>query len=193
MDTPLSRKEQTHDRILEVAAGVMRAQGFAGVGVADVMKRAGLTHGGFYAHFDSRDALLAEALERAGHDSRGRLQRALDQAADTPAGRFGALVEHYLSERHLRSPDRGCPVAALASEMPRQSDAVRAVAADRMARLTDLVAATLGPTSGRDDAAIVTAQLVGALQTARLLGDNAAGRHHLAISRAFLLSQFGPA
>jgi AcrR family transcriptional regulator len=191
MHTPLSRKEQTHERILDVAAGVMRAHGFDGVGVADIMKRAGLTHGGFYAHFASRDALLAEALERAGHDSRGRLQRAIDQAGDAPGERFRALVENYLSERHLKSPDSGCPVAALASEMPRQSEAVRTVAARRVAGLTDAVAAALGPSRDRDDAAIVSSQLIGALQTARLLGDNAQGRRHLAASRAFLLERFG--
>src|SRR5215510_5399518 len=70
-----SRKEETHDRIVAVAAGALRKHGYSGVGVADVMKQAGLTHGGFYAHFKSRDALLVEALERAGRDSAGAVAR----------------------------------------------------------------------------------------------------------------------
>ena len=75
--TPNSRKQQTHERIVDVAARAIRRHGYAGVGVADVMKEAGLTHGGFYAHFDSRDALLVEALERAGRESGEAVRRAL--------------------------------------------------------------------------------------------------------------------
>jgi TetR/AcrR family transcriptional regulator, transcriptional repressor for nem operon len=75
---PAGRKQLSHERIVDTAARVLRESGFAGVGVADIMKRAGLTHGGFYAHFASRDALLAEALERAGEDSRTRLRRSIE-------------------------------------------------------------------------------------------------------------------
>src|SRR3954467_5177524 len=108
MDTaPASRKQLTHDRILDTAARVLRESGFQGVGVADIMKRAGLTHGGFYAHFPSRDALLAEALERAGQDSRARLQRSIAAGEAKAGSRFAALVESYLSERHLKAADRG--------------------------------------------------------------------------------------
>ena len=71
--TPNSRKEETHERIVAVAARAIRRRGYAGVGVADVMKEAGLTHGGFYAHFESRDALIIEALERADKDWLARL------------------------------------------------------------------------------------------------------------------------
>lgn len=188
--TSSERKLQTHDRILDTAAGVLRRDGFSGVGVADIMKRAGLTHGGFYAHFASRDALLAAALERAGQDSQARLQRSLDQGEASAGNRFRALVESYLSERHLRSPERGCPVAALASEMPRQSDEVRAAAAARVEALTARVASTLGPAQPPEAAAIVASHLVGALQVARALGDNAKGRRHLEASRRFLLAQF---
>ena len=77
MDTAPGRKQITHDRIVETAARVIRRSGFGGVGVADIMKEAGLTHGGFYAHFASRDALLCEAIERAGHDSAARVTQML--------------------------------------------------------------------------------------------------------------------
>lgn len=187
---PANRKQLTHERIVDTAARVLRDGGFQGVGVADIMKRVGLTHGGFYAHFPSREALLVEALERAGQDSRTRLQRSIDAGEKKAASRFKALVESYLSDRHLASAESGCPVAALASELPRQSDAVRAAGAARVQSLTSAVAATLGPDETPEAAGIVAGQLVGALQLARALGDNAKGRRHLAAARNFLLAQF---
>ena len=76
MDSKPGKKQLTHDRIVDTAARALRRDGFAGVGVAEVMKEAGLTHGGFYAHFASREALLREALERSGRDSAGRMASA---------------------------------------------------------------------------------------------------------------------
>ncbi len=189
MDTPASRKEQTHERIVDAAAGALRRGGFHAIGVADIMRQVGLTHGGFYAHFANREALLAEALERAGHDSRKRLGKAMDSGARRGRG-FEALVERYLSDAHLKSPETGCPVAALASELPRQVDAVREVAARRIEGLLATVAAALPPGHPEGSAAVVASQLVGALQLARTLGDNARGRRHLAAVRSFLIGQF---
>ncbi|TFZ05577.1 TetR/AcrR family transcriptional regulator [Ramlibacter henchirensis] len=187
---PSNRKQLTHDRILDTAAGVLRESGFGGVGVADIMKRAGLTHGGFYAHFPSRDALLVEALDRAGQDSHARLQRSVASLESKSASRFRALVDSYLSERHLKSAESGCPVAALASELPRQSEAVRTAGAARVTSLISAVQAALSPDHPAEAAGIAASQLVGALQIARALGDNARGRRHLAASRRFLLEQF---
>src|SRR5436853_5536561 len=124
--TPNSRKEETHERIVDAAARALRRHGYAGVGVADVMRDAGLTHGGFYAHFDSRDALLVEALERAGRESGEALTRALERRAAKGVSAFRALVDAYLADEHLASLEIGCPVAALACDMPRQSEPVRA-------------------------------------------------------------------
>jgi TetR/AcrR family transcriptional repressor of nem operon len=193
MDSPPGRKQLTHDRIVDTAARALRSTGFDGVGVADVMKQAGLTHGGFYAHFPSRDVLLAEALERAGRDSRERMQRTIAAGEARGLSRFRALVEGYLSERHLKSPESGCPVAALASEMPRQPEAVREAGATRVKSLLATVDAALPPGHPVGTAAAVAGQLVGALQLARALGDNAQGRRHLANARSFLLAQFEPA
>jgi TetR/AcrR family transcriptional regulator, transcriptional repressor for nem operon len=190
METAPTRKQLTHDRIVDTAARVLRETGFHGVGVADIMKRAGLTHGGFYAHFPSRDALLAEALERAGQDSRLRLERSVAAREAKGASRFRALVESYLSEPHLQAVDSGCPVAALASEMPRQSEAVREAAHARVESLLAAVDAALAPGQPAGTAGIVAAQMIGALQIARALGDNASGRRQLVAARQFLLEQF---
>ena len=193
MDTATpSRKQQTHDRILDTAAGVLRDSGFSGVGVADIMKKAGLTHGGFYAHFPSREVLLAEALGRAGQDSQARMRKSVVAGAAKGLSPFQSLVESYLSDRHLRLPEAGCPVAALASEMPRQSEPVREAAAERVQSLVAAVAACLPPDQDPDTAAVVAGQLVGALQLARTLGDNGRGRKHLAAARRFLLEHFEP-
>lgn len=188
-----SRKQLTHDRIVDTAARVLRETGFAGVGVADIMKRAGLTHGGFYAHFKSRDALLAEALQRAGEDSGARMSRAVESAKAQGASPLRAFIETYLSERHLKTLETGCPVACLASDMPRQAEPVRNEATARVQGLIANLQSVMPRGTPRDSAAIVAAQLVGALQIARAMGDNAAGRRQLAQSRDFLLDQFDTA
>lgn len=191
MDTPLSRKQITHERIVDTAAAVLRASGFAGVGVADIMKRVGLTHGGFYAHFASRDALLCEAVERAGADSRMRVAKSVALRKARGASPLRAFIENYLSDAHLAAPEQGCPVAALAAEMPRQSPEVAQAAAQRVRKLIAIVRESLPP-SAAEQAAVVAAQLVGALQLARAFGDNAEGRAVLAATRRALLLQFEP-
>src|SRR5580765_4324028 len=173
--TPNSRKEETHDHIVEVAARAIRRHGYSGVHVADVMKEAGLTHGGFYAHFDSRDALLVEALARAGRDSAANVARAAESRRSRGISAFRSLVETYLADSHLASTETGCPVAALGCEMPRQSLPVREASAERVGRLIAAVRKTL-PGATPTSAAVVTSALVGALQLARALGDNAEGR-----------------
>ena len=186
--TPNARKQETHERILDVAARAIRRQGYAGVGVAEVMKDAGLTHGGFYAHFDSRDALIVEALERAGRESGEALARAVERRKARGASAFRALVDAYLSDEHLASLETGCPVAALACDMPRQSDAVREASAVRVQRLVAAVQSAL-PHASRAAAAVVAGTLVGTLQLARAMDDEAEGRAVLAAARKALIHQ----
>ncbi|HZV93487.1 MAG TPA: TetR/AcrR family transcriptional regulator [Caldimonas sp.] len=187
--TPNSRKQETHERIVNVAARAIRRHGYAGVGVADVMKEAGLTHGGFYAHFESRDALLVEALERAGRESGEAVTRALERRAARGVSAFRALVEAYLGDEHLASLEIGCPVAALACDMPRQSDAVREASAVRVRRLVAGVQSAL-PHASRATASVVAGTLVGTLQLARALGANADGRALLSAARKALVQQY---
>jgi len=190
MSTQPGRKQLTHERIVATAARAIRRAGFHGVGVADIMKEAGLTHGGFYAHFATRNALLAEALEQAGQEGAASLAKGVASRQARGASPFRALVESYLSERHLRSAESGCPVAALASEMPRQADEVRKAAAQRVRRLVKTVGVALGCDGDTESAAVVAGQLVGALQLARALGDSVEGRALLAASRRALLAQY---
>jgi AcrR family transcriptional regulator len=170
--TASKRKEVTHDRILEVAARAIRRSGYDGTGVADIMKEAGLTHGGFYAHFASREAMLAEAADRAGAESMATSARII--ATAPPEQALQSLLHAYLSKAHVEGAERGCPVAALGSEMPRQAPEVRRAATRRIKEMIDLVARQ-SPDWGRPGAherALVTvATMVGTLLLARAVDD----------------------
>jgi TetR/AcrR family transcriptional repressor of nem operon len=185
-----SRKELTHDRIVDVAARALRRNGYAGVGVAEVMKEAGLTHGGFYAHFASRDALLVEAMQRAGRDSAAVVAERMARRQADGVSPFVAMVDVYLSDEHLSAAEFGCPVAALASEMPRQSDDVGEAARQRVAALVDRVRRALPPGTDPAQAGAVAGAMVGAVQLARTLGGKA-GKALLAQARQQLISQYG--
>lgn len=191
-----SKREQTHQRILEVAARALRRHGFAGVGVADVMKGAGLTHGGFYAHFGSREALLVEALEHADAASTDSLDRRTAALRADGASPLAALVTAYLSEEHLaaRESGLGCVVGALGSEMARQEAPLREVARSRIERLVRQVQAALeeeGRTDAAGQALALAGAMVGALQIARTFGPDPQGGAMLAASRQALLAQYG--
>jgi len=190
MSSQPTRREATHDRIVEVAARTLRRNGYAGVGVADVMKQAGLTHGGFYAHFESRDALLAEAIARAGRDSAAAIGQRIEASRARGESALRALVDSYLSDAHLSGTESGCVVAALSSEMPRQSPALLAPAAERVRKLIALVQRALPEGGSKEQAMVVVSTMVGSLQLARALGANAQGKAVLAAARSALLAQY---
>src|SRR6185436_17895524 len=167
-----SRKEVTHERIVETAARAIRRSGYGGTGVADIMKEAGLTHGGFYAHFGSREEMLAEAADRAGADTVAFLTRVAAEAS--PSKALEAMLSAYLSKGHVEGRESGCAVAALGSEMPRQAPKVRRAATRRIKEMIDLVARQ-SPDWGHPDAharALVTlSTALGALVVARAVDD----------------------
>jgi TetR/AcrR family transcriptional repressor of nem operon len=167
-----SRKETTHQRIVETAARAIRRSGYHGTGVADIMKQAGLTHGGFYAHFESREAMLAEAADRAGAETVATLERVA--AAAPPKQALGAMLRAYLSKAHAEGIESGCAVAALGSEMPRQTAQVRRVATRRIKEMIDLVTRQLpewGESGAHERALVTLATAVGALVLARAVDD----------------------
>lgn len=170
--TTQSRKEVTHERIVSAAARATRRSGYDGTGVADIMKEVGLTHGGFYAHFASREAMLAEAADRAGYES----VAALTQVATTvpPKAALRAMIRAYLSKEHVDGVETGCPVAALGSEMPRQAPKVRRAATRRIKEVIDVVARhspDQGSKGGYEEALVTVATMVGALVLARAVDD----------------------
>jgi TetR/AcrR family transcriptional repressor of nem operon len=167
-----SRKEMTHDRIVEVAARAIRRSGYAGTGVADIMKEAGLTHGGFYAHFASREALLAEAADRAGAEA-VRLSADIAAAA-APGQSLQAMMRTYLSQEHLEGVENGCPVSALGSEMHRQAPEVRHAATRHIKEMIDVVARQLpdwGSPGAHEKAMFMVSSMIGTMVMARAVDD----------------------
>jgi len=185
-----SRKEETHERIVEVAARAIRRTGYSGTGVADIMKEAGLTHGGFYAHFNSRDALLAEAGDRAGAESVALAARV---AATAPPGQaLQAMMQAYLSPEHIAAIETGCPVSALGSEMPRQAPEVRRAATIHIKEMIDLFARQLpdwGQPQAHEQAMALVCGLIGTTMVARAVDDPKLSQALCAAA----LKQFSPA
>jgi len=170
--TTRRRKEATHERIVEAAARAIRRSGYGGTGVVDIMKDAGLTHGGFYAHFASREAMLAEAADRAGAE--GVAAAARLAAAAPPQKALQALLRGYLSKAHVEAVETGCGVAALCSETPRQPPEVRRAATRRLKEMIDLVARQSpgwGQPRTHEQALVTVATMVGALVLARAVDD----------------------
>lgn len=173
-ETRSSAKEASHERIVNAASRAIRRSGYDGTGVADIMKEAGLTHGAFYAHFASREAMLAEAADRAGAESNALAASVV--AAVPPDQALQALMQAYLSKEHLAGIETGCPVSALGSEMPRQSPEVRHAVTRRIKEMVDLVARQFpdwGQPSAHERALVTVATMVGTLVLARAVDDAA--------------------
>jgi TetR/AcrR family transcriptional repressor of nem operon len=165
-------KEESHERIVRAAARAIRRSGYDGTGVADIMKEAGLTHGAFYAHFASREAMLAEAADRAGAESNAFAASVI--AAAPPEQALQALMHAYLSEEHLAAIETGCPVSALGSEMPRQAPEVRRAATRRIKEMIDMVtrqSPDWGQPAAHERALVTVAAMVGTLMMARAVDD----------------------
>ena len=172
-NTRTSAKEASHERIVNAASLAIRRSGYAGTGVADIMKEAGLTHGAFYAHFESREAMLAEAADRAGAASNAAASRLL--ATVPPEDALRTLIEAYLSTAHIKGIETGCPVSALGSEMPRQSPEVRRAATLRIKEMIDLVARQMpdwGQPAAHERALVTVATMVGTLVLARAVDES---------------------
>jgi len=175
--TPGSTKVETHERIVKTAARAIRERGYDGASVADVMKQAGLTHGGFYAHFGSREAMLEEALDCAAVEGWTRLTAVAERAE--PGHGLEALVASYLSDRHVAHPESGCTLAALGSETARQAPALRKIATRQINGLAALLLAQMpgGDTpANRDRAFAALSAMVGAIALSRVVDDPALSR-----------------
>jgi len=174
-------KEKNHAQIVEIAAQKMRESGTEGPGVAEIMKAAGLTHGGFYKHFDSRDDLVAEAVEAAVAQSQDGIA-AVVEGADDP---LAAFVEWYLSSTHRDQPGTGCAVVALGADTARADERVRAAYTGQVERYIVQMEELLGG-KGEDvrrRAIAAVSEMVGALLIARAVGDVGLSEEILAAAR----------
>ncbi|WP_309905682.1 TetR/AcrR family transcriptional regulator [Variovorax soli] len=165
-------KDATHERIVAVAARAIRRSGYDGTGVADIMKEAGLTHGAFYSHFPSREAMLAEAAGRACKESAAAAAEAA--ARMPPESALASMLSAYLSRQHLEHVDTGCPLAALGSETLRQAPEVRRVATRHLKEMIDLIARQMpdwGQPEAHERALVTVSTMVGALLLARAVDE----------------------
>jgi TetR/AcrR family transcriptional regulator, transcriptional repressor for nem operon len=177
-----SRKSETHARIVNSASRQLRAAGVNGVGVADLMRGAGLTHGGFYSHFESKEALVAESISAAMKQTIGRL-RASAEAAPLGKGKM-AIAKAYLTTAHLDRIETGCAVAALGSDIARMSPATRLVFEARleeMIMMLDEFASGCGDT--RRQSITMLATMIGALVMARAVKSKALSEEIRAAAR----------
>ena len=169
-----AEKTKTHKRIVALASRRFREQGLAGIGIADLMKEAGLTVGGFYKHFTSRDALVTEAVGSALELWKNQVDAA---ASGGPSVSYESLVDEYLSDTHRNHPGAGCPVGALAADLARSDKRTRALVSrkirDNIELLTTLIRNTNKMDDGRARAQAVLAYcaLVGAIGIARAVSD----------------------
>lgn len=160
-----AEKARNRERILAEASQQIRRDGLESVSVGSLMKNVGLTHGGFYGHFENRSALLAEALQRA------LLEGEANARASGSAGRFADVLRGYLSPAHRDARDSGCAVAALVSDVARADEKPRAIMSRQVESFIAAVARTL---DGDEDRAIVAVSaMVGALTLSRVIADPA--------------------
>ena len=161
---------QNRERIVEVAGKLFRERGFDGIGVADIMKSAGLTHGGFYGHFGSKDDLAAEACASALDTSLRKWEAEIGRNPEA----LDAILRSYLSTRHRDHAGEGCVIAALASDAARQNKPVRRAVTDGIRALTDRLASLMPGSSKaakRRKALASFAAMVGAVSMARAVDD----------------------
>jgi len=183
-------KAKTRKKILEAAGRVFRRQGYVGGGVDAVMKEAGLTHGGFYAHFPNKEALFAEALETSLKSRGEQTREALGETSGPE--RVRAFLDHYLSPLHRAHPEAGCPVPPLVSELGRSSEELHQHFGEALAEWSGELARefTHLPEGERAKAALGTiAAAVGGMTLARSVDDELAGEI-LAASRELVRRAF---
>jgi TetR/AcrR family transcriptional repressor of nem operon len=183
-------KQETHARIVKKASVRLREKGAHGIGVADLMKEAGLTHGGFYAHFDSREALVIEAFAYAMDRSIERWRKMAEQTP--PDKRFAAIVETYLTPLHRDDPGHGCAVTALAAEIARESPKTRRAFATKLEQMIDMMADQIPDVpreAARKQAIAALTTMMGTLVLSRIAGTGEFSDEILATGREVVLGR----
>ena len=166
-------KQETHDRIVKKAAVRLREKGAHGIGVADLMKEAGLTHGGFYAHFDSREALVIEAFAYAMDRSMEHWRKISGEVS--PEKRLALIAETYLSALHRDNPGHGCSIPALGAEIARESPKTRKAFAGKLDEMIEMMTdyiPSLPRKAARKQAIATLATMAGTMLLARIAGSS---------------------
>ncbi len=191
MRYPAKQKAETHEKILAVAARSFREHGSEINGIGQVMKELGLTKGGFYRHFQSKGDLYAAAIALAFEDSGNRLVAVAEAA---PKGKeLRAVIEHYLSAKHLNAPGAGCPLAALAPEIARQSLKIRKRINQSMLAYGERMLPYIPGRTAEEKRArvfILFSGMAGVLVAARALADPHGRERMLAAARSFYVETF---
>ena len=185
-------KQRVREKVLKAAAKAIRAKGPDRIGVAEVMADVGLTHGGFYAHFESKDDLVAAAIGQMLEESRARLRH--ETEGRTAADGLRSYLNFYLSPAHRDARRGGCPIAALASDLPRMSSTARkhfAAGSERLVTSLATLLEAIGRPEPVADARSAFAESLGALSLARLEGDEQRSDEILARSRAAIKRRLG--
>ena len=183
-------KQETHARIVRKASVRLREKGAHGVGVADLMKEAGLTHGGFYAHFPSREALVIEAFAYAMDRSTAQWRKMAEQ---TPREkRLATMVENYLTATHRDDPGHGCAVPALGADITRESPKTRRAFAAKLEDMIEMMADQVDGVprrTARKQAAAALATMMGTMVLARITGNGELSDDILAAGREAVLGR----
>ena len=168
-------KQETHRKVVEAAARLFRKDGIGSTGVVDLMADVGLTHGGFFAHFSSKETLVKEALAAASVKSRTHLRRKIEAALAEGRDPLEAIVRSYLTTLHRDRPDRGCSVAALGSEIARHPRKTREAFTEGLSQTLQIIASALPEhvADRQTRAYAVFSTMIGALQLSRAISDSA--------------------
>jgi TetR/AcrR family transcriptional repressor of nem operon len=180
--------QQNRERVVKTAARLFREHGFDGIGIADLMKQAGLTQGGFYANFASKEQLMAEACDQASKTLAGTWTKVLE---GSPKKNLSALASYYLSKEHLESPGTGCVVATLGPAAAHHGPLVRSTFTSGVKRLLDFMmqlASGRSPKARRREAIASFAAMVGGMVLARGINDPALADEILEAVRAHIAS-----
>jgi TetR/AcrR family transcriptional repressor of nem operon len=185
-------KQETHERIVKKASVRLREKGAHGIGVADLMKEAGLTHGGFYAHFDSRESLVVEAFAYAMDRSTERWRKVAEQTP--PDKRLATIVENYLTPVHRDDPGNGCAVPALGAEIARESPKTRKAFAAKLEQMIDMMADQVPDVprkAARKQAMATLATMIGTVVLSRIAGTGEFSGEILGAGREAVLGRAG--
>jgi TetR/AcrR family transcriptional regulator, transcriptional repressor for nem operon len=183
-------KQETHARIVKKASVRLREKGAHGIGVADLMKEAGLTHGGFYAHFNSREALVIEAFAYAMDRSTERWRKVAEETP--PEKRLATIVETYLTPVHRDDPGHGCAVPTLGAEIARESPKTRKAFAAKLEQMIDMMAdqvLDVPRKTARKQAVAALATMIGTLVLSRIAGNGEFSDEILAAGREAVVSR----